>query len=276
MQRTLIIAIAMIFGLLGTAAADQKNIRLARPEKPSEVWLELKEHIFGDDAIQDAGELITLTAPYRAVDAAMVPIEISITPNPGQFVAEMMILVDENPAPVAAEFEFGPAMGPKIQMSTLVRVDAYSNIRVIAKLDNGQLFQTARFVKATGGCSAPAMSDQEQARATAGQLSFRDLGDDTPATSSAKREAQIKILHPNNSGFQVDQITQLFIPAYFVDSMAVLQGDEALFTVTGGISLSQDPEIRFEYRPNGTGTVKVVASDTGGGKYEQEFATTGS
>ena len=276
MQRTLILAIALIFAGLNSATAGDQAVRLAGPEKPSEIWLELQEQIFGDVPVEDAGDMVKLTAPYRAVDASMVPIEISVTPNPGQFVTELMILVDENPAPVAAEFEMGPAMGPAIHLTTLVRVDAYSNVRVIAKLDNGKLFQTARFVKAAGGCSAPAMGDQKIAKETAGQMSFQEIGGDAPATSSAKREAQLQIKHPNNSGFQIDQVTQLFIPAFFIDSMAVMQGEEQLFRVTGGISLSHDPMIRFHYRPNGAGSVKIVASDTSGEEYVQEFPTAGS
>jgi len=70
---------------------------------------------------------------------------------------------------------------------------------------------------------------------------------------------------------QRDQLTLLFIPADFVDELRVAQGDETLFTVTGGISISENPTFRFRYRPNGAPLV-LRATDTDGGVYQGSFA----
>jgi sulfur-oxidizing protein SoxY len=52
--------------------------------------------------------------------------------------------------------------------------------------------------------------------------------------------------------------------------MEVRQGDELLFTMTGGISISEDPTFRFSYRPTGE-AVTVEAKDTEGRQFRQTF-----
>ena len=67
--------------------------------------------------------------------------------------------------------------------------------------------------------------------------------------------------HPNNSGLQMDQITRLYTPARYVDHLAVYQGDELIFSVEGGISISEDPNFRFDFARNDAKTLRVEASD---------------
>ena len=57
------------------------------------------------------------------------------------------------------------------------------------------------------------------------------------------------VRHPNNSGLQRDQVTLLYIPAHFVDELSVWQGDALLFSMVGGISISEDPNFRFDFIP---------------------------
>jgi sulfur-oxidizing protein SoxY len=84
------------------------------------------------------------------------------------------------------------------------------------------------------------------------------------------------VRHPNNSGFQMDPLSRLYIPALFVDRLLVTQGDELLFSMTGGISISEDPTIRFRYVPNGSEAIHVVAGDTDGREFRESFAADGS
>ena len=72
------------------------------------------------------------------------------------------------------------------------------------------------------------------------------------------------IRHPNYSGLQRDQVTQLFIPAHFIDHMEVWQGEDLLFTMDGGISISENPVFRFSYSDNGSANLTVKATDTEG------------
>ena len=77
------------------------------------------------------------------------------------------------------------------------------------------------------------------------------------------------IRHPNYSGLQRDQISQLFIPAHFIDRLEVWQGNELLFTMDGGISISENPVFRFAYNDNGSTDLTIKATDTEGNAFEQ-------
>ena len=70
-------------------------------------------------------------------------------------ITKLALVVDHNPAPVAGEFTFGPATAP-LDFEVRVRVDAYSDVRAIATLEDGRQVMAGRFVKASGGCAAPA------------------------------------------------------------------------------------------------------------------------
>jgi sulfur-oxidizing protein SoxY len=126
-------------------------------------------------------------------------------------------------------------------------------------------------VKASGGCAAPAAKNADEAASTLGQMKFRQFAKPTDGSASAPREAQIMIRHPNNSGLQRDQVSLLYIPAYFVDELKVWQGDALLFTMEGGISVSEDPNFRFDFRPNGAANFRVEARDTDGKVYRREW-----
>jgi sulfur-oxidizing protein SoxY len=119
-------------------------------------------------------------------------------------------------------------------------------------------------VKASGGCSAPAAKDTQEAKANLGLMRFRQFAAPKPAAASTTREAQIMIRHPNNSGLQMDQITHLYVPLFIVSGLRVWQGDRQLLAMDGGISISEDPNIRFAYRPNGAAEFRAEASDTEG------------
>jgi sulfur-oxidizing protein SoxY len=60
----------------------------------------------------------------------------------------------------------------------------------------------------------------------------------------------------------------LFSPARFVDRLDVKKGEDLVMTVEGGISLSEDPNIRFFYRTDAAGDFTVLARDTD----QKEFA----
>jgi sulfur-oxidizing protein SoxY len=245
----------------GPALADETTAA-----RPSEAWDDLRGMLYGDRAVADAPGMIEVAAPVRAHDAAVVPIEIAIRPPAGREVERFALIVDENPAPVAAEFEVGDALGHDIALSTRIRIDAYSNVRVVAELDDGTLHQTARFVKASGGCAAPALKDAEAALAAAGQMKVRVF-----EAAAAAREAQVMVRHPNYSGFQIDQVSLMHIPAYYVDGMEVRQGDRLVFSMEGGISLSEDPSIRFRFEGTSDEPFTVRATDNSGAVFEGVF-----
>jgi sulfur-oxidizing protein SoxY len=264
--RSLALAAALAALVAVPAATGQE----AAPLADGETWGQLRADVVGDVEIRDGAGLYRLEAPFRAHDAAVVPVRFTQAGGAPE-VRRLTVVVDENPAPVVAEFDFGPAMQP-VDFEIRVRVDSYSNVRAIVETAAGEHFMVGGFVRAAGGCSAPAMKDAEAAMAALGQMKVRWL-DDGPAQSGARREAQVMLRHPNYSGLQRDPLTQLFIPPHFVDSLEVRQGDEVLFTMTGGISISEDPTFRFVYTDTGAGALSVRATDTEGAVFEGSFTT---
>ena len=269
MLRTALFALAATAIMHGAQAADKRD----NPLKPSEAWEDMRVDVIGDKDILDGSAYLEFDAPYRAHDAATVPVTIREKEGSDKEFVRLTLVIDQNPAPVAAEFEFGPAFGD-LDMETRVRVDAYSNIRALAETADGEVYMIGRYVKASGGCSAPALKDAEAAMAALGKMKVR-LFDaaDAPKTSGERREAQVMVRHPNYSGMQMNQVTRLFIPAHFVNEMTVMQGDQLVFRMEGGISISEDPSFRFKYVDNGAGKLSVRAEDTDGQVFEREILT---
>jgi sulfur-oxidizing protein SoxY len=245
---------------------------LAATPDPEETWASLANEIFKGRPLADGTGLVELDMPARAEDAAIVPVTMRVNLPLGDTLRlkTLTLVIDDNPAPVAAIFKFGDTAGVS-SISTRVRVNSYTNVHAVAEMSDNKLYVVKTFVKASGGCSAPAAKNSDDAINSVGQMRFRVFGQGAGAAASVPREAQIMIRHPNNSGLQRDQISLLYIPAYFVDELRVWQGDVLQFGMEAGISISEDPNIRFTYIPNGATTFKVEAKDTQGKVYRREW-----
>jgi Sulphur oxidation protein SoxZ/Metallo-beta-lactamase superfamily len=125
--------------------------------------------------------------------------------------------------------------------------------------------------KASGGCSAPMAKNPEEAKASLGQMRFRQFSRLNGGSASGRREAQIMIRHPNNSGLQRDQLSLLYIPLFIVRELRVWQGDQLVLKMDSGISISEDPNFRVSYRPNGAATFRAEAVDTEGNVFKGEW-----
>ena len=102
-------------------------------------------------------------------------------------------------------------------------------------------------------------------------MRFRQFATATGGPEGGAREAQIMIGHPNNSGLQMDQVTRLYVPAFFVNELRIWQDDTLILAMEGGISISEDPNIRFTYLPNGAKRIRVEAKDTEGHVFQNEW-----
>jgi sulfur-oxidizing protein SoxY len=265
LQTVMAVVFALALGSLAgaAAAADDKD-------QPKDPWPELVRDVFNGRALGDGAGVIAIEMPYRAEDASVVPVTLRTTLQPGdtRAVKAITLVIDQNPAPVAATFQTGPGV---TMISTRVRVDSYTNVHAVAELSDGRLYASAVYVKASGGCSAPTAKNAEEAKANLGQMRFRQFAKPLDGPASTPREAQIMIRHPNNSGLQRDQVTLLYVPAFFVREIRVWQGDELVLAMDGGISMSEDPNIRFDYRPNGAPQFRVEAVDTDGHVFKRTW-----
>ena len=90
---------------------------------------------------------IQLVSPEIAENGAVVPVAVtSAIPNTEQIV----ILVENNPNPLSANFTISAGTAPSIQ--TRVKMGGTSNIVALVKAD-GKLYRTSRETKVTlGGC----------------------------------------------------------------------------------------------------------------------------
>jgi sulfur-oxidizing protein SoxY len=243
------------------------SARAGRALADDDAWPALSGQIFADRSIADGGAALAIDAPYRAEDAAVVPIGLRLLRPSGERVRGITLVVDQNPSPLAARFVLGENSGIRT-ISTRIRVDSYTNIHAVAETSDGSLLAAERFVKAAGGCSAPAAKQTADA-IPLGSMRLRQFA---PGTDPDRREVALMIRHPNYSGMQMDQITRLYVPAHFVSSITIWQGDDLLLGVESGISISENPEFRFDYRPNGAASFRAEVEDNKGGQFKQAWS----
>jgi len=264
-----VIAPALMAALCLAGPARAQSAPVGQDQPSEETWNSIRGDIFKDRPILDGTGLVVLDAPRRAEDAAVVPIgmRVNLAADDKRTVQSLTLVIDENPAPVAGTFTFGPRSGVT-SISTRVRVNTYSYVRLVAELSDGQLYGVKTFVKASGGCSAPAASNADATRSMLGQIKFRSFRQEADVLP----EAQIMLRHPQNSGLQMDQLTRLYIPPYFIENLKVYQGDDLVMAMDGGIAISEDPNIRFNYKPNGAASFRVEATDTSKHVFKDEWS----
>ena len=258
-MKTLITALALsLSATTAFAAAGDSD------EQRAQRWSEIKKQIFGDKQIEKSDAAVKIEAPKRADDASLVPISLDMA-NKDQ-VQELSFIIDDNPTPYAAHFTFGPAADPA-QVKLRVRVNNYTDVHAVVATKDGKFLESAQYIKASGGCSAPVgMSDEEAMKGMGDmRMKFGEGGNGKPV------EATLMIRHPNFSGMQMNQVTRDYTPARYIQKIDVSYGDQKIFTMDGDISISQNPVINFGLKPEGKGPIKVAAWDNQGGHWEKTF-----
>ncbi len=257
-----------IFRLLLLFAALAAAPQIALAGKPDDIWEKVRVSLFGDRPISEqAADVIELDTPVRAEDAATVPIAIRTRLPQGRerYVRKIYLVIDKNPSPLGAVFSFTPESG-RADLETRVRIEEYSYVRAIAEISDGSLYMVSRFVKASGGCSAPAGKDQAAALARLGKMKFRV---DEPIALDRPVQAQLMISHPNNSGLVMDQMTRLYEPSNFVRRIDISYADQPVLSADVDFTISENPNFRFFFVPHGEGTLKAEVVDS----HELRFAS---
>ena len=257
------IAVRLACLVVGACGLAAQAAMLQPTDDPaaSPIWHKVQASLFEGRTITAAapGELI-LDAPARAVDAAVVPIAIRarITHKPNRHLSKLYLVIDANPSPISAIFTLAPDSG-RAEIETRVRIDDYSHVRAIAEMSDGTLYATTRFVKASGGCSAPAGSDPKVAMANLGKMRLRVEGD---LEGREPVLAQLLINHPNHSGLAMDQATRQITPAHFVRKVDVTYAARTVFSADVDFSISENPNFRFYFKPQGDSEFKVTVFDS--------------
>jgi len=94
----LVLPLVLLFG--GGAAAQSGPADQER-------WDTVKGIYFPDRTIEDGSAFITLEAPYRAQDAALVPVTVTATvPADADWtIKTLSLVIDANPVPMAGKFQ---------------------------------------------------------------------------------------------------------------------------------------------------------------------------
>ena len=243
--------------LAASAGAGAATLQPTDDPAASPVWQKVQASLFEGRPIAPApAGMLTLEAPARAIDAAVVPIAIrsKFPHTAANHVSKLYLIIDANPSPISGIFAFTPDSG-RAEVETRVRVDAYSHVRAIAETSDGRLYGVTKFVKASGGCSAPAGSDAKAALASMGQMRFRVDGD-VKGTSPVL--ATLMIDHPNHSGLAMDQFT----PAHYVRKVDVTYAGKPVFSADVDFSMSENPNFRFWFQPQGPGELRASVVDS--------------
>ncbi|MGR8980344.1 MAG: quinoprotein dehydrogenase-associated SoxYZ-like carrier [Gammaproteobacteria bacterium] len=220
----------------------------------------LKNQYFDGKSITESNDVIELEAPNRAEDPALVPLKIisKIGQSKDHYIKKILVLVDKNPYPYVGEFELTPDSG-KADLAMRIRVNTYSYIRAIAEMNDGRLFMSKTFVKASGGCSAPIAADLDASMKRLGKMKFRL---DEGVKSSKPTLVQLLISHPNITGMQMDQVTRFIKKSHFIEMVRVYFNDKPVLTAKTDIAISSDPNFRFYFIPDKAGVLKAEAIDT--------------
>ena len=230
-------------------------------------WEKLREKLFAKRPIDTSAGKVQLIVPLRAAYGASVPVKIvsRLAQTAQLHVKRMTILVDKNPSPVAAVLDLTTELG-QADFETRLRVDEYSHIRVISELSNGELHMDSRYVKVSGGCSAPPNRDQLH---NLGKTVFKLPGE---VHLNAPTPVDVQVVHPNDTGFELNNITVMFIPPHFVRSLKVSYDKRKLFDADLDFSISENPAFRFNFVPHGAGELRAEVEDSKEGRFTGTLA----
>lgn len=259
--------------LLALLAAGAAHAQLKSGDDPegNPIWQKLRASLFADRPIErEPGDLLQIDAPPRAEDAAVVPVAIHsrLPATPAHHVDKLYLVIDNNPSPLAATFRFAPG-GGRADIETRVRIDEYTHVRAIAEMNDGRLFMATRWVKASGGCSAPPSKDPQAALASLGKMRLRvdgEVGRGRPVL------AQLMVSHPNNSGLAMDQSTRQYTPAHFVRQLAITYAGKPVLSAELDFAISENPNLRFWLVPEGAGELKAEVIDSKDLRFESALS----
>lgn len=261
----------VVIGIVVACIALPQPARAADPDpQDSAIWQRVRQSLFQTRTIEgDASGVIALDAPSRAEDAATVPIAIhtGMLQSPTRYIEKVYLIIDRNPSPIAAVFHFSTASG-RADIETRVRIEEYTHMRAIAETSDGKLYMATRWIKASGGCSAPAGKDAVAALASVGRMKMRV---EEPVAIGKPVQAQLMISHPNTSGLAMDQVTHLYQPPYFVRKITVSYAGKPVLQADVDFSISENPNFRFFFVPDRAGELKAEVIDSKDLSYEDRL-----
>jgi len=219
-----------------------------------DLWPYVQERIFGVRTAVDLEENneLTISGPKRAASGSQVPVTIKVDTN--RFV-KLYLIIDANPVQHVATFKLTDKT-QNTEISTRVRMETDSYVRVVGETINGELFTHKTGIRASGGCSGYMDVHDPALTSDLGKILFKDK----------KGYKTTRIKHPMFTGLQRDLESGGYIPEWIINTITWVDEEEYIvMQADTKISISQDPYIKFKY----SGDVKVIAEDTKGNIFKQ-------
>lgn len=271
-----IVALPLLALLAANPAIAEEKLQITRPKNVQsdvDLWATfLRDAYFKDVNLIEDKTVIDMKTPYRAEDASVTPVTITaqFDQSAERFIEKLYVIVDNNPQPLVGTFQFTPDTG-KADIALRVRIDRYTNIRAVAVLNNGEHHMVTNYVKASGGCSDPFGGDIYDALKHAGKMKFKTVGE---VLTDNTQLGQFNVSHPNFTGMSINQRTGNIVPPHYVNRLTLTYNGKVVMKADTGISISQDPSIRFFFKPGAGGKLRAEVEDTKGAKWTEEFDVT--
>lgn len=221
-------------------------------------WPPIQQVLFGDRVINpDDREVIRVYLNLRADDASTVPVMVNglIDQTADDYIKNVYLVVERNPSPTAGLFRFTPDSG-RVKIETRLRFEDFSFVRAIAEMNDGRLYMSQRYVRASGGCSAPNFKNLI-AQSMMGKMRFRM---DDRVEYGEPTLVQVQIRHPNESAMAVD-LDAGKVPQ-FIRSVNATYNGKPVMSAQVDYSLSDNPVFRFYFVPREQGELRVEVEDT--------------
>ena len=74
--------------------------------------------------------------------------------------------------------------------------------------------------------------------------------------------AEVTVIHPNDTGFELNQLTVMYIPPHFVRTLRVTYGGAPVFDADLDFSVSENPTLRFNFVPSGPDELRAEVEDS--------------
>ena len=232
----------------------------ASAEANPELWPYVKERLFQDRVINEA-DFLTISGPRRASSGAQVPITIKLDTPKNIEMKNVFLIIDANPTQLAATYQLSKH-SQELDLSTRIRMETDSFVRVVGEDGNGKLYMSAIPIRASGGCSG--YMDVHDPELTT------DLGKILAKTKDRFLTTRIK--HPNFTGLQKDLDSGGYIPRWIVEEIIYVSNEEVLLVAKNRISMSQDPYLKFKINSGTKESINIMVRDTKGNGFTKDIS----
>jgi len=233
----------------------------------AEHWEAIRSAYFNEQTVVDAADQISIQAPVQAENAAIVPFTFQVNLKHDNF-DKVYVFTDANPILLTATFTM-KVLQPDFYVSTRIRLESNSVVRVIARTTTGKLLMKTVSIKTPGGgCGGGAMTNEAKLRDSAGKIKMRYI----QAEQKEKSNFVLNIKHPMRTGFE-RTFQGYYAKSWFIEHVYFSTDFQPYFHALLGPGISADPYFRFSLPEKQVKSFQVEAKDNEGKLFQHQFKT---